>query len=409
MSTEKFSQILRKELEQSIEGAKITTSQVDIMGSTSEAPIQLVLNGNNVDELLGYADTILAKMKRVPGTSSQKISIENNKPEISVKIDKEKMMALGLRMDQVGAVIQLAFSGNSDTKLTQGQYDYDITVKLDAFNRQSASDLQQLSFVNAAGQTIRLDQFAIIERTIGPAKLERKDRISSVTVSTEVVGRPQGTVGAEIQALVEKDPLPAGMSISYEGNMKQQADAFGSLGMALIASIIFVYLIMVALYNSYIYPFVVLFSIPVAMVGALLALALTMQSLNIFSILGIIMLVGLVAKNAILLVDYTNHLKEQGYKVKEALIESGRTRLRPILMTTIAMVIGMLPLALASGAGAEWKNGMAWALIGGLTSSMLLTLVVVPVIYIIIDKIKLKFSGKKVQHAAAMKLLPASN
>ena len=242
---------------------------------------------------------------------------------------------------------------------------------------------------------IRLEQFATIERTLGPAKLERKDRISSVTVSSEVVGRPQGTVGAEIQALIEKDALPAGISISYEGNMKQQAEAFGSLGLALIGSIIFVYLIMVALYNSYIYPFVVLFSIPVAMVGALLALAMTMQSLNIFSILGIIMLVGLVAKNAILLVDFTNQLKSQGYKVKEALLESGRTRLRPILMTTIAMVIGMLPLALASGAGAEWKNGMAWALIGGLTSSMLLTLVLVPVIYLIIDRMIERFSRRK--------------
>lgn len=126
----------------------------------------------------------------------------------------------------------------------------------------------------------------------------------------------------------------------------------------------------------------------------MLALALTMQSLNIFSILGILMLIGLVAKNAILIVDYTNQLKQRGYKVKEALLEAGKTRLRPILMTTIAMVIGMLPLALASGAGAEWKNGMAWALIGGLTSSMLLTLVVVPVVYVIIDRIKTVF-GKK--------------
>jgi hydrophobic/amphiphilic exporter-1 (mainly G- bacteria), HAE1 family len=409
VSSEKFSQIIRKELEEKIEGAKITTSQVDIMGNTSEAPIQLVLNGENVDKLLGYADTILAKMKTVPGTSSQKISIENNKPEVSVKVDKEKMTTLGLRMDQVGNVINLAFSGNSDSKLTQGQYDYDITVKLDAFNRQSVDELKQLSFVNATGETIRLDQFARIERTIGPAKLERKDRISSVTVSSEVVGRPQGTVGEEIKALVDKDPLPAGMTISYEGNMKQQADAFGSMAMALIASIIFVYLIMVALYDSYIYPFVVLFSIPVAMVGALLALAMNMQSLNIFSILGIIMLVGLVAKNAILLVDYTNQLKAQGYKTKDALLESGRTRLRPILMTTIAMVIGMLPLALASGAGAEWKNGMAWALIGGLTSSMLLTLVVVPVMYTIIDKIKDKFSKKKVEEITEVKLLPSSN
>jgi len=398
--------MLQKELQEKIEGAKITTSQVDIMGSTSEAPIQLIINGDNVEKLLSFADTVLAKMKQVPGTSSQKISIENNKPEVSVKVDKEKMMALGLRMDQVGNVIKIAFSGNSDNKLTQGQYEYDITVKLDGFDRQSIEDLKQLSFVNASGQIIRLDQFASIERAIGPAKLERKDRISSVTVSTEVVGRPQGTVGEEIKKLVGKDPLPAGMTISYEGNMKQQAEAFGSMGMALIASIIFVYLIMVALYNSYIYPFVVLFSIPVAMVGALLALALTMQTLNIFSILGIIMLIGLVAKNAILLVDYTNHLKEKGMNTIEALVESGRTRLRPILMTTIAMVIGMLPLALASGAGAEWKNGMALALIGGLTSSMLLTLVVVPVMYIIIDKIVARFNRKN-KKSEAVELLPA--
>ena len=356
ISTEKFSQALKKELEQKIEGAKITTSQVDIMGSTSEAPIQLILNGSDVEALLQYADTVLQRMKKVPGTSDQKISIENNKPEVSIHIDKEKMAVLGLRMDQVGGVINLAFNGNSDSKLTQGNYDYDINVKMDAFDRQSAEELKQLPFINGAGQTIRLEQFAQVEKTIGPAKLERKDRISSVTVSCEVVGRPQGTVGKEIKELVEKGGEPRDITISYEGNMKQQQEAFGSMGMALIASIIFVYLIMVALYNSYIYPFVVLFSIPVAMVGALLALALTMQSLNIFSILGIIMLVGLVAKNAILLVDYTNQLKDQGYPVLEALMEAGRTRLRPILMTTIAMVIGMLPLALASGAGAEWKK-----------------------------------------------------
>jgi hydrophobic/amphiphilic exporter-1 (mainly G- bacteria), HAE1 family len=405
-STEQFAQRVKKELQQQIEGAKINISNVDIMGSTTEAPIQVVLSGNDVNQLMVFADTILGKMKAIPGTSDSKISIENDKPEVSVSIDKEKMAALGLKMNQVGDVINLAFSGNSDSRLSEGQYDYDITVKLDEFNRQSVNELQQLSFINAANEVIRLDQFAAIERTMGPARLERKDRMSSVTVSCEVVGRPQGTVGAEIQQAIEKDPLPAGVSVAYEGNMKQQAEAFGSMGYALIASIIFVYLIMVALYNSYIYPFVVLFSIPVAMVGALLALALTMQSLNIFSLLGIIMLIGLVAKNAILLVDCANQLKEKGYNTKDALIESGRTRLRPILMTTIAMVIGMLPLALASGAGAEWKNGMAWALIGGLTSSMLLTLVVVPVIYLIIDRLKDKLGRKKVK-PVEVKLLPA--
>jgi hydrophobic/amphiphilic exporter-1 (mainly G- bacteria), HAE1 family len=391
-STEQFSQQIKKELQERVEGGKIKISNVDIMGSTSEAPIQLVLNGPDMDRLLSFADTVYARMRTVPGSADQKISIENNKPEVSVRIDKGKMHSFGLTMAQVGSVLKLGFNGDKESKLLQGQYEYDINVKLDAFNRESVDELKQLSFKNSLNQNIRLDQFATVEKSIGPAMLERKDRISSVTVSSQVVGRPQGTVGAEIKALMDANPMPDGITVSYEGNMKQQAEAFGSLGYALIASIIFVYLIMVALYNSYVYPFVVLFSIPVAMVGALLALAMTLQSLNIFSILGIIMLVGLVAKNAILLVDFTNQLKEKGFNVIDALLESGRTRLRPILMTTIAMVIGMLPLALAKGAGAEWKNGMAWALIGGLTSSMLLTLVVVPVVYVIIDKIKDGFS-----------------
>ncbi|MFM8361869.1 MAG: efflux RND transporter permease subunit, partial [Haliscomenobacter sp.] len=151
------------------------------------------------------------------------------------------------------------------------------------------------------------------------------------------------------------------------------------------AALLFVYLIMVALYDNWVYPFVVLFSIPVAIVGALLAMALTLQTLDIFSIVGIIMLVGLVAKNAILIVDFANQLKEEGKSAFDALLEAGEIRLRPILMTTIAMVFGMLPIALATGAGAEWKNGLAWALVGGLTSSMILTLIVVPVIYYLMD------------------------
>jgi HAE1 family hydrophobic/amphiphilic exporter-1 len=152
---------------------------------------------------------------------------------------------------------------------------------------------------------------------------------------------------------------------------------------------------MVALYESAIYPFVVLFSIPVALIGALLALALSMETLNIFSIIGVIMLLGLVSKNAILIVDFTNQLKAEGKPVKEALVEAGKERLRPILMTTLAMILGMLPIALATGSGSEIKNGMAWVIIGGLTSSMLLTLFVVPAMYLIIEKAIAKFSRKK--------------
>ncbi len=215
--------------------------------------------------------------------------------------------------------------------------------------------------------------------------MQRSDRNESVTVMSQAVGRPSGSIGQDIQAALAKEILPAGIEISYEGDLKNQAESFISLGIALLAAILFVYMIMVALYDSYIYPFVVLFSVPVAIVGALLALALTMKSLSIFSILGMIMLIGLVSKNAILLVDRTNQKRAEGLSAYEALVEAGRTRLRPILMTTLAMVIGMLPIALGSGAGSEWKTGLAWALVGGLSSSMLLTLVLVPVIYLKID------------------------
>lgn len=156
-----------------------------------------------------------------------------------------------------------------------------------------------------------------------------------------------------------------------------------------------VYLIMVALYDNYVYPFVVMFSVPVAMIGAFLALALTMTNLSIFGMLGMIMLVGLVIKNAILIVDFTNQLKKEGYNSFDALIQATMDRFRPILMTTIAMVIAMLPIALASGAGSEWKNGLAWVLIGGLTSSMLFTLIIVPVTYLAVDTIKARRLAKK--------------
>ena len=185
--------------------------------------------------------------------------------------------------------------------------------------------------------------------------------------------------------------LPPGVSITYWGDLKNQADAFSSLGLALAAAIIFVYLVLVALYDSYMEPFVILFSIPVAMVGAFLALALTMNSLNIFSILGIIMLIGLVGKNAILLVDRANQKKrEEGLSTFDALVEAGESRIRPIMMTTTAMVIGMLPLAFSHDAGSEWKSGLAWAIIGGLISSMFLTLVLVPVVYVLFEKVQLR-------------------
>jgi hydrophobic/amphiphilic exporter-1 (mainly G- bacteria), HAE1 family len=287
--------------------------------------------------------------------------------------------------------MQAAFTGNDKSKFRIGEDEFNIRVMADAFDRTNIQDVKNLTFMNDKGELIKLSQFADVQLSTGPSKLERKNRIPSIMVKCEVKGRATGTVGAEITAALaeaqKSGALPAGISIGFEGDQRNQNESFGGMALAMIASILFVYLIMVALYDSWIYPFVVLFSIPVALVGALLALALTMKNLSIFSFLGIIMLIGLVAKNAILLVDFTNQAKEEGHNTYDALLMAGKERLRPILMTTVAMVIGMLPIAMASGAGAEWKTGLAWALIGGLTSSMLLTLVLVPVIYMITDTV----------------------
>ena len=394
-TTNAFSRKVKIGLEETIPGVKFSALPVSMVGNASQAPIQVVLSGPNLDSLMAFSNIVMAEVAQVQGTAEVKKSVEDGNPEIAVAVDRDKMATLGLSLEQVGAAMQTAFSGNTDAQFKGQQNDYDINIRLDNFNRQNITDIGNLPFVNNKGELIRLSQFADIRQSTGPSKLERKDRVSSVAVNSQVIGRPTGSVGTEIQERLAKLDVPREISITYGGDLKNQSEGFGTLGMALLASIIFVYLIMVALYDSYVYPLVVLFSIPLAIIGALLALALTASTLSIFSILGIIMLIGLVAKNAILVVDFTNKLKSEGVEVKEALIEAVRIRFRPILVTTLAMVIGMLPIALATGPGAEWKNGLAWALIGGLSSSMFLTLIVVPVIYYIFDRILARFGWDK--------------
>src|SRR5690606_26041640 len=199
------------------------------------------------------------------------------------------------------------------------------------------------------------------------------------------LGRPSGTVADEVVAFINENPLPENIQMTWGSDIKRQNDSFGALGSVLIISFLLIYLIMVALYDSFVYPFVVLFSIPVAIIGAFLALNLSMNHLSLFSLLGMIMLMGLVTKNGILIVDFTNQLKEKGMYYKDALIEAGKTRMRPILMTTLAMVFGMLPIALAKGSASEWKNGLAWVIIGGLLSSLILTVFLVPIVYYLVD------------------------
>jgi HAE1 family hydrophobic/amphiphilic exporter-1 len=395
LGSDLFAQYAKLELEKILSGVKVTSAAVSIMGNANEAPIELSVTGNSIQENMKTVDAIANKLKSIKGTSEVKLSVESGNPEISVEVDRDKMAEFGLSMEIVGITMQTAFSGNTKAEYSEKGKDYDINIQYDNFNRKSERDLGNLSFINNRGENIKLEQFAAIGRSTGSTKLERKNRVPTVTLTSQLLGVSSGAVVSELTEFIKDANFSPTVAIQFEGSAKNMQESFANLSFALIASILFVYLIMVALYDSYVYPFVVLFSIPVALVGALLALALAMQPLSLFSILGMIMLIGLVAKNAILIVDFTNQLKAEGKNSVEALIESGKARLRPILMTTLAMITGMMPIAFAHGAGAEWKSGLAWVLIGGLTSSMLLTLVVVPCVYLIVDVLKRDIKNKR--------------
>lgn len=387
MVTNVLARVVKAELEGNIAGVKVRPIDVDLLGIARDAPVEIIVQSAERDTAAAFANRLKSVTRSIQGTVEVTTSEEGSSNEMSIRIDRDKLAQYGLTLAQVGAATQIAFAGNDDAKYRDKDFEYDIRIRMDEFNRKSKDDLASLSFVNNRGKLIRLHQFAEITEIQGPAKLDRKDRIASVSVTSQVVGRPVGTVSVELQDTINKIPKPNGVSIDYGGDIKQQSQGFGTMGFALLTSIIFVYLIMVALYNSFVYPLVVLFSIPLAVIGALLALALMKQNLTIFSMLGMLIMIGLVAKNAILVVDFTNQLKSEGRDVRSALLESNRLRFRPILMTTLAMIIGLLPIALAKGAGSEWKNGLAYALIGGLSSSMLLSLVVVPVVYLSFDNI----------------------
>lgn len=395
LTAEKFGLKIQKEITQKIPGVIASASSTSISGGGSQIPIQIAVKGLDIKKIRTLAENIKNVAEEIPGTKYVELSVKDPKPQIEVELNREKLKQFGIDASEVGMALQNSFTGDDNSKFKQEGNEYDILVSLGNANRNNIQNVRNLSFTNNDGAVFELSQFATIKQGMGETVLERKDRLNSITVNSNVVGRPVGTVGEEIKEKISTMAIPDGISIEYLGDLKNQGEAFGSLGTALIIAILLVYLIMVALYESLVYPFVVLFSIPVALIGALLALALAMETLNIFSIIGMIMLLGLVSKNGILIVDFTNQLKAEGHTVKSALIEAGKERLRPILMTTMAMVLGMLPIALASGEGSEIKNGMAWVIIGGLTSSMLLTLFIVPIMYLIIERLRIYFSSKK--------------
>ena len=372
---------IKKPLSDYLVDAKVKIFSVAVTGQAAKAAVEYVITGNDADSVMIFADRALEVMRSIPGTMQQELSVERGTPEINVSVDRDKMSALGLTLDNVGFTMQMTYQGNNSLKYTENNYEYDINIRADKAYREQVDDVSNLTFINSRGEAIRLSQFADISLGTGPGRLERFNRNSSVTIRSQVLGASPGEVSQEFRDRIERMDKPQGTKLIVTGDMRSMSDSMTVMTGALLLSVILIYLSLVVLYNNWTDPFAILFSIPFAVLGAILALAMTNTALSVYGMLGLVMLIGLVGKNAILLVDFANDAIKEGKEINDALIQAVRIRTRPILMTALSTIIGMLPVALSKGSGAELRNGLAWVVIGGMMLSTFLTLIVVPVMY----------------------------
>ncbi len=381
-----------KGLAENFPGVKGRASVIGMFGTANNSPLQVEIQSENLSDVVSASQKISDIMARTDGVTDVKSSWETARPELQVIVDRERAASFGLTLGDIAAVLQTAIQGAVVTKYNDNGTDYDIRLQLAEQDRNRASEIQNLTLMTKAGKQVYLSQVANVVSGNGPVEIDRKDRERLVTILGNLTGRRSlGDVTRDIQAGIAALALPPNMKVFFGGDNQNMSDMFNDMMLALGMAILFVYMIMVSLFESYAHPFTIMFSLPVALVGGLSALFLTGQTLNTFSMIGVIMSMGLVTKNAILLVDYTNTLRSRGSTMADAILEAGPTRLRPIVMTTATMVLGMLPLALGLGAGSEIRQSMAIIVIGALISSTLLTLILVPVMYTYVDGLKAKF------------------
>lgn len=370
-------------------------TQIPSIGGDPRQPFLVQLKGDDPATLKKLAAEITEIVKRIPGTSDVTNSSALGSPEIRFEADHQRLADLGLTPAMVGMALRTDVEGVVVSQLQpEGQNRVDIRVVGGDDDKSTIDGLAALPIASPKGIITRLEQATSIKRTESPAQIERLNRQRVVGIGANVLGRPLGDVVRDFQQEMASFQLPPGYSISMSGQTLLMDESFTSLVSALFLSILLMYMLMVALYESLLYPLIIMFALPVSVVGALGGLFVTGQTLNISSMIGMIMLMGLVGKNGILLVDYTNTLRGRGKNRFEAIAEAGPTRLRPILMTTAAMVMAMLPVALQIGEGAETRSPMAVVVIGGMISSTLLTLVLVPVVYTLFDDLQLWLSRK---------------
>ncbi|MBI3920950.1 MAG: efflux RND transporter permease subunit [Armatimonadetes bacterium] len=351
----------------------------------ASAPIQIELRGPVIDELNTVASQIIKSLRTVPGVFAPDISWRVGKPEVKIEIDRLKASELGLSVAEIAQAVRDSIEGNTSYKYREGGDEYDLRIQLARLDRDDVSDVETILVDTSETGPVYLRDVARVYMGAGPTKIERKNREREVVVSAQLVpGYPSGNAQLDINKAIADIPLGQ-VRLHWGGEVEAQMEngkyMFGALGL----SVILVYLLMAALFESFLNPFIIMFTLPMALIGGILALVLTHTTLSIIAFIGVIMLMGLVTKNAILLIDYTNTLRERGLERDEAIETAGPTRLRPILMTTLSILFGLLPLSMKLGPGSEQRAPLAITVQGGLIVSTVLTLVVIPCLYSVAD------------------------
>lgn len=349
-------------------------------------PISIEILGPDLNASRKVAEKIQQAISNVKGVVEPQISLQANKPEISIIIDKDKAAMLGLNTALIATSLRNYVFGNIPTQFRGTKTTYDIRLRLDENFRMKLDDIENLEVFNVVGKPIPLKNFATIRMDFSPVEIDRKNQERIVKVEAGLSGTSLGQAVLEIENKLKDIPLPPNTRIDFGGSYEQQQEAFGDLLMLLLLSIVLVYIVMAGQFENLLDPFVIMFSIPFAFSGVLIGLLVFGQTLSVISFLGIIMLVGIVVNNAIVLVSFINILRARGQSLYEAILNGGRSRLRPVLMTSLTTIFGLLPLALSTGSGSETWKPLGASLVGGMTFSTFITLIIVPIIYSIFEK-----------------------
>jgi HAE1 family hydrophobic/amphiphilic exporter-1 len=359
-------------------------------GGNRAQPVQFNLRGTNWDDLLAAVEKTKARMKTQPGFVDVDTTFRAGKPQLDVALDRERAAAVGVPAAALGQALRALMGGDKVTDFHQGGDTYDIKVKLPEDVLSDPSALGAISVRSASGQLVELRSIATVKASSGPSQIDHQAQMRQVTILADLrnysLGEAMGFLGK-----FAKEELPKTVTTDFDGQGRELGTAGKAFGLALILGVVLVYIILAAQFESLVHPFTIMMSLPFAVIGGIAGLLIARQYMSMMAMIGFIMLMGLVTKNGILLVEFTNQLKHAGKATRDALLEAGQVRLRPILMTTVAMIAGMIPVALARGDGAETRVPMAVAIIGGLITSTALTLGIVPVVYSLLDDLRSRF------------------